>query len=971
MVEPFTALGAAGNIIQFVDFSCKLIRNACSIAKSATGASEATVQLTGIAKDVERLSGAIHDSEPYPEHLKHLAAQCKSIAGELLEALARLRREGSHSTWKSFRVALKEIWKQKEIDHFVQRLTMLQNQLVLNMQELLTNHQSELVREITGLRDESRRMNLTLRDSIDELRKVAQSELDKLHWKSSESRYDRSPITSLDDSSGVSGFSLEGLCRAFNDLDIERADLKNKQQILRSLYFPRFALRHERIEEAHRRTFQWAFENHLQDSDQPVHFNDWLESGDRVFWVRGKAGAGKSTLMKYVCQHPQTSRLLRAWAGRHQLVTAKYFFWNAGTTLQKSQEGLIRTLLFDMLNASNELIPIFQQKLSDLKAWHGYETPEDQWSDAKGMISICSEVLKSSPDKRFCFFIDGLDEYKGDSDALIQLIHDLIEISNVKICVSSRPWAQFVDAFGQDEEHLLKLEVLTRADIVNYTTDRLSQNAKFSRLKNIDQGYEDIATEVVDKARGVFLWVHLVVKSLLEGARYADSVEDMRLRLDSFPPDLEDFFRHILQDIPPIYRRKTAQMFSLANTAEVPMPLMIYSFMDDLDRDARFAIDKRKEPMSSLDIGRRNDQVPPRLDGRSKGLLEVVLAATDRSFFKFEVDFLHRTVRDFLRTSDIQDMFDQALVKSWNPHIVLYNAYLAMLKLAPFRNREQIEQIDDHLLDAVEGLFHFASQVRLSSHNPDELIHTLDQAKDVLASPDYFVDFVAMAIHAGLDDFVDHTLGVYGYLYLDDALQLPWKKKRFNGDWQLSPKIVSLLIKLGESLDHRSAGHTLWTSFLSVVEARPELQTEDTFEICKILVLEGGADISAAMPSSYMPDSKSPVRSTQSFFSGRFLEKAERSSPPRNAEPAVWPAIWESALTQNASATNPSRRTALDVLRRIVPKTVIDVILANKLGRERTWKRAFEDLFHSGSETSSHTEPSPKKKFRYDSQDSV
>jgi ABC-type thiamine transport system ATPase subunit len=50
--------------------------------------------------------------------------------------------------------------------------------------------------------------------------------------------------------------------------------------------------REERILEAHEKTFRWIFK------DSP--FKHWLESktGSNLFWISGKAGSGKSTLMK-------------------------------------------------------------------------------------------------------------------------------------------------------------------------------------------------------------------------------------------------------------------------------------------------------------------------------------------------------------------------------------------------------------------------------------------------------------------------------------------------------------------------------------------------------------------------------------------------------------------------------------------------------------------------------------------------
>jgi len=44
---------------------------------------------------------------------------------------------------------------------------------------------------------------------------------------------------------------------------------------------------------------------------------DWLASGGGIFHISGKLGSGKSTLMKYLCDHPSTKAMLETWAGRH------------------------------------------------------------------------------------------------------------------------------------------------------------------------------------------------------------------------------------------------------------------------------------------------------------------------------------------------------------------------------------------------------------------------------------------------------------------------------------------------------------------------------------------------------------------------------------------------------------------------------------------------------------------------------
>jgi ABC-type glutathione transport system ATPase component len=42
----------------------------------------------------------------------------------------------------------------------------------------------------------------------------------------------------------------------------------------------------------------------------------WMSSGAGIFHVLGKLGSGKSTLMKYLCDHASTKQLLEQWAGK-------------------------------------------------------------------------------------------------------------------------------------------------------------------------------------------------------------------------------------------------------------------------------------------------------------------------------------------------------------------------------------------------------------------------------------------------------------------------------------------------------------------------------------------------------------------------------------------------------------------------------------------------------------------------------
>jgi len=85
-------------------------------------------------------------------------------------------------------------------------------------------------------------------------------------------------------------------------------------------------------------------------------FTLWLKSGQGLYWINGKAGSGKSTLMNYLCQHGRRREYLREWCPDRLLLTPSYFFWAAGSMQQKSIDGLLRSLIYQMLTECRELV---------------------------------------------------------------------------------------------------------------------------------------------------------------------------------------------------------------------------------------------------------------------------------------------------------------------------------------------------------------------------------------------------------------------------------------------------------------------------------------------------------------------------------------------------------------------------------------------------------------------------------------
>ena len=243
-------------------------------------------------------------------------------------------------------------------------------------------------------------------------------------------------------------------------------------QILESLQYKRMTARYEKIVQAHAKTFEWIYDERplSQNGELQHHFLQWLKNGNGFFWVTGKAGSGKSTLMKFITE-------LSQWASHQHLITASFYFWHTGTVLQKSQEGLLRSLLYEIFSQCPNMIPdVLPER------WALYEQSDPtycEWSRTELVNAIAKFSSQPIVLKRACFFIDGLDEYDGDHVELIRLLQDFSRPNNIKICASSRPWNVFGTAFGGGSCPMLRLQDLTRNDITLYVRETLEQNDLF------------------------------------------------------------------------------------------------------------------------------------------------------------------------------------------------------------------------------------------------------------------------------------------------------------------------------------------------------------------------------------------------------------------------------------------------------------------------------------------------------------
>jgi len=558
-----------------------------------------------------------------------------------------------------------------------------------------------------------------------------------------------------------------------------------------------------------------------------------------INWITGKAGSGKSTLMKTLINHPDVAKASKVWAGKERLVNASFFFWNAGTAIQKSQEGLFKSLLYEILRQCPDMIrtvcaskaKTFRPFIKDFESW----TRQELWH-AIGQLKHYSGISA-----QFCFFIDGLDEYDGDLDRLVDVLENLRSWQNIKLCVSSRPWNEFIDAFGRPSDAQLAMEDLTRKDIRVYARETLEDNLLFRRLDARDPRSQDLVREIVEKARGVFLWVTLVVKSLLTGVKNADRISDLEIRLRDFSATLEQYFSLILHSVEVIYRKQTAQAFTFALEEAEPLSLLTYSFLDEEDLDA--LLTSTRDLLTMNDILTRRDDMQKRLNGRCEGLLKVVRGEVTSEHRLLKVDYLHRTVYDFPLTEDVRNMLDENLGPEFEPKIRLCKAFLAQLKL---RGPHQLEIRSSQLL---EDLTFYA--VALETDSGIHQVEIMNAIRDVVLERES-----AFGVAGGRAGFLDFLVHRGSHLHITETLKSkpevsPSTKTALLGS-ALEPretkycnnlydtKMVQLLLEHGAAPNGRHKNSTVWGTFLlSIRQKSRGGVTDDLKQIIESLLRYG------------------------------------------------------------------------------------------------------------------------------------
>ncbi|KAF7923808.1 uncharacterized protein EAE98_007626 [Botrytis deweyae] len=267
----------------------------------------------------------------------------------------------------------------------------------------------------------------------------------------------------------------------------------------------------------------------------------WRQSQkSRLFWLRGKMGAGKSNLVFIIISH-----LLKICTNDQERTAFFYINNTRRVEHTKSAETILRSLLKQLAIQDNELLlqPVVAKydMLRDISSLH----KED-------CITLLTDII--SEFRQTNIIIDGFDELEDDdvrSDLLVSLkqILDGLQGAVAKIFISSRDHVNIHDLLHKTFPHRAEIVVARNnyEDIKKFITSRV-QDVEDTLSKPIPEDIKrDMESILEERSDGMFLWVHLSLKYIMgmKAKNPATFVEDLK----TVPSDLKEAYEKLYNSL--------------------------------------------------------------------------------------------------------------------------------------------------------------------------------------------------------------------------------------------------------------------------------------------------------------------------------------------------------------------------------------------------------------------------------------
>ncbi|QPC62822.1 hypothetical protein HYE67_005053 [Fusarium culmorum] len=425
---------------------------------------------------------------------------------------------------------------------------------------------------------------------------------------------------------------VNGYGHAYPDTDRLRNDSEERErreQCLQALYFDGIDYEPRKMREPGETACQWLLE------DQS--YTDWYSSGRGILWILGNPGSGKSTLMKHAIG---SSRDTAIGGSTH---TVSFFFYNQGSHLQHTTEGLLRALLYQLIKQFPEQTNTLTESFDERKVRN---MNGSKWKTAYLMrhLDACLGKVVEHFDLRV--FVDALDECRAEekeNDDETQEIRDLIRNlqdvekrltaspKKLSICFACRHYPNLARP-GVDD-HIIA-EQNNKVDIEEFAHQEL--------LREIDDEDEDLRKslekEIVTSADGNFLWVTLVIARAV--AMYRRCQPELLEEVQNIPRGITQIYESTMRKLLKGNSALSLKLFQWVCFALRPLDVSELRTVINIVPDPRY---KSIGDIPGPIWGKTDREMEKLICTLSGGLAKVGNSGT--------VDFIHLSVKDYLLRS--------------------------------------------------------------------------------------------------------------------------------------------------------------------------------------------------------------------------------------------------------------------------------------------------------------------------------
>ena len=377
------------------------------------------------------------------------------------------------------------------------------------------------------------------------------------------------------------------------------------------------------------KTCEWLFKH--------PNYLEWLNRRHGLLWIKGKPGAGKSTLVRHVLATDEQAK--------SGIVVASFFFHARGSVLQKSPLGLFRSLLHQILQQVPELLSTFSsmfEKRCEIDGkigenWHWHE------KDLEGFLKI--HVADATKAYRMRIYVDALDECGKTAasnlvDFFTRLLNKVASTSgSLSMCISCRHDPDI--ALGNGLE--VCVEDKNHDDIKIYIQNTIENTVQDKETAEV------IRDEIIRRSLGNFQWTVLVLPKAVNLYRNGRSLKTIKRRIQIIPSELRELYQELLQGIPDEDLPHSLRLIQWICFALRPLSLEELRFATIVDENTPHRTISDCQNAEECDYAETDEQMKKRIRHLSRGLAEAKQHGNI-----WIAQFIHQSVNDYLIQSGLQ-----------------------------------------------------------------------------------------------------------------------------------------------------------------------------------------------------------------------------------------------------------------------------------------------------------------------------